>query len=347
LNEINDHQALYDFLGAMRSLSPMHAAAIEASLDLQIDKNTEIPTFYELVGRFRNHLRLRRATNNTIQTSFATLQGETPVESPAGTPASTTGDRPPPKCLCDELHFFSQCPYIVKQIRPKGWVANEQLTKQVEEKMSRNDKIKEAIANARKRANQDIQKAQTAKARQAKQAAELQGETVHQTSDITATTPLGSFAADRGEIEIKDTWILDSGSNLHVCNDRRRFKFERSATKDDKFSAGKTEYSVEAYGSVDITVSTPHGPRTVKLLDVALAPGFLTNTASLDKFTSKGVHWDTQKQCLHADGEIFCYVQRVGNHWALEHSPIPSSTAFASFKSSKEPRADRSAPMER
>jgi hypothetical protein len=344
LNEINDHQALYDFLGAMKSLAPMHAAAVEASLDVQIDKNTDIPTFNEIVGRFRNHLRLRRATSNTTQTSFATLQGESQTDSPTSALALTTRDKPPPKCLCDELHFFSECPYIVKQIRPKGWVANEQLARQVEEKIGRNNKIKEAIANARKRANQDIQKA---KAKQAKQAAELQGETAQQKSDTTATAPLGSFAVDRGEIEIKDTWILDSGSNLHICNDHKRFIFERMATEDDKFSAGKTEYSIEAYGSVNITVDTPNGSRTVKLLDVALAPGFLTNTASLDKFTSKGVHWDTQKQCLYADGEIFCYVQRVGNYWALEHSPSPSSTAFASFKSLKEPRTDRSAPAER
>jgi hypothetical protein len=339
LNEINEHQALYDFLGAMRSLSAMHAAAVEAALDLQIDKDKDIPTFYELVSRFRNHLRLRRATNNTTHTSFATLQGETAPESPAGSPA--TGERPPPKCLCDELHFFSKCPYIVKQIRPKGWVADEQIMKQVEKKMSKNDRIKDAIAAARKRANQEIHKA-----KQAKQASELQGDSA-QTSDATATAPLGSFAADGGEIEIRDTWILDSGSNLHVCNDRKRFNLERKATIDDKFSAGKTEYAVEAYGSVDITVGTPDGPRTVRLLDVALAPGFLTNTVSLDKFTSKGVHWDTQRQCLHADGEVFCYVQRVGNHWALEHSPIPSSTAFASFKSSKEPKPDRTAPVER
>jgi hypothetical protein len=153
--------------------------------------------------------------------------------------------------------------------------------------MGRNDKIKEAIANARKRANQEIQKAQTAKA---KQAAKLQGDTAQQTSDTIATTPLGSFTTNKGEIEIKDTWILDSRSNLHVCNNRRRFKFERTATEDDKFCAGKTEYSVKAYSSVDITISTPHGPRTVKLLNIALASSFLTNTASLDKFTSKGVH---------------------------------------------------------
>ena len=91
------------------------------------------------------------------------------------------------------------------------------------------------------------------------------------------SSKVGSFAAnDHNSDDIRDTWILDSGANLHVCDDRTRFKFERAATEDDSFSAGKTVYPIEAYGSVEITVRIPTGLGTVTLLDVALAPGFLT-----------------------------------------------------------------------
>jgi hypothetical protein len=101
---------------------------------------------------------------------------------------------------------------------------------------------------------------------------------------------LSAFSIDRDSYELKNTWILDSGANAYVYNNRTRFKFERTANKDDKLVAGKTIYQIEAFSSVDITIQSPTGLKMITLLNVALAPGFFTNTASLHCFTSKGVH---------------------------------------------------------
>lgn len=321
------------------------------TLDTLINENsTAIPTLYDVVKKFRNYLRLNRASSKaSTHTAFAILQKENSEDSTTETSIELLkAERTPPKCLCDELHFFSQCPYLIRQQRPKNWVANEQIQKQVEEKMAKSPRVRDVITTARKKANQQHSRAQNSR-NKTKQTSELQEDSSQQQKQTTtATTTLTSFAVDQSNYELRDTWILDSGANSHVCNDRTRFKFERVATEDDKLVAGKAVYSIEAFGSVEITVKTLTGSKTLTLLDVALAPGFFTNTASLHKFTRKGVHWDTEKQRLHANGETFCLVQRVGTHWALEHTPIPSTTAFASsFTSSKDSRSAIEAPAER
>ena len=107
------------------------------------------------------------------------------------------------------------------------------------------------------------------------------------------------FAVDGDSFELQNTFILDSGASSHVCNNPSRFKFERTASHDDVLRAGKTVYSIEAFGTVEITVQTPDGPMAIQLLNVALVPGFLTNTVSLRKFVDKGFNWDTGKQCIY------------------------------------------------
>jgi hypothetical protein len=118
----------------------------------------------------------------------------------------------------------------------------------------------------------------------------------------------------RDSYELKDSWILDSGADAHVCNDLTRFNFDRKASKSDTLISGKTVYQIEAFNNVEITVQSPNGPLLIILAGVALVPGFFTSIASLNRFTSKGVHWDTQDSHLHKDGKTFCTIERVGGH---------------------------------
>jgi hypothetical protein len=73
-------------------------------------------------------------------------------------------------------------------------------------------------------------------------------------------------------------------------------------------------YKIKAFGNVEITVQSPNKPILIILADVALVPGFFTNIASLNHFTSKGVHWDTQGSHLHKNGKTFYTIERVGGH---------------------------------
>jgi hypothetical protein len=98
------------------------------------------------------------------------------------------------------------------------------------------------------------------------------------------------FTVDRNSYKLKDSWILDSGANSHVSNDLTRFKFDRKTNKSDTLILGKTVYQIEAFGTIEITIQSPNGLKPIDLINVTLVPGFFTNIASLNRFTSKGVH---------------------------------------------------------
>ena len=68
------------------------------------------------------------------------------------------------------------------------------------------------------------------------------------------------------------------------------FQKTRDASINDILYAGKTTYQIEAFGIAIITMNMPQGKKKIELLNVALAPGFMTNLVSLDQLNSKGVY---------------------------------------------------------
>jgi hypothetical protein len=227
------------------------------------------------------------------------------------------------------MHSYSRCPYLIEQRRSSGWALNKEIQGNIDEALARSDKLRQIIEDRRQQAA-DWQK-QNQSAKQAPKAPE---------------ETLNTFAIKQKGYKLVNSWILDSGADTHLYNDRTRFKFERMAADDDTLIAGKITYSIEAFGSVEISIQTLNGPRYITLLNVALVPDYFTNIASLDRFISKGVHFDTQNSRLHTTGNTFCTIQRVDKHWVLEYSP-PNPTSNAAFAASNEPRKAISASADR
>jgi hypothetical protein len=176
--------------------------------------------------------------------TFATFQGSlVNLASPLKTSvkASSTlleGSRKPPKCVCNDNHWFANCPYLLELNRASGWSINKDIQAKIDEKLSKNSKLKEQIETSIKRRTQLSSESQTKK--------------LNPLKAVFAT--LSAFIVDRDSYELKDSWILDSGANSHVCNNSTRFNFDQKASKSDRLISGKTEYQIEAFGSVEITV---------------------------------------------------------------------------------------------
>ena len=98
-----------------------------------------------------------------------------------------------------------------------------------------------------------------------------------------------------------DRWILDPGSNVHVCNSiNTGWQQTRESQNDDYVLAGSSSVPVAAWGKVTLTVNTPQGPQKVLITNVALVPGFVTNLLSLSRCSNKGIHFDSGEDCLYS-----------------------------------------------
>ncbi len=120
LLEVQNENPLYDFITAVKGLNPIFAGSYKIALEEKISRNTEIPSIFDLIETFRNHIRINRAVSRApSHTAFATLQEqlliESSTESPQSQPSRTSSYRP---CLCSDRHRYSECSYLNIHARP-------------------------------------------------------------------------------------------------------------------------------------------------------------------------------------------------------------------------------------
>lgn len=217
--------------------------------------------------------------------------------------------------MCGDTHEFNQCLYLMPELRTSGWKPDAKIQKTIDEKLE-NKKLGYAVKNARKTLMKQLAKNDSepstvsgATSSSSEKPPSL-SEATHSSFAVT-----GAFATGRTPSnKLLNCWTLDSGTDIHVSNDPSRFKLSRMAEPDDILMAGKSIYPVEEYEIVDIVAKGPDGPVNIRLLEVALIPGFFTNLVCLNKFMAKGVHWNTEKSRLHQSGVTFCHVEPVGGH---------------------------------
>ena len=110
------------------------------------------------------------------------------------------------RCLCGSVHWYSDCYYLVPEKRPVNWTPKAQTEAIVEEAM-KNQQVKARVEKSLQRS-----KSYSIKSKTTTNAANQEKEIGAFTSIKTSS----SFSAD--SYTIRDSWILDNGSNSHVCN---------------------------------------------------------------------------------------------------------------------------------
>jgi hypothetical protein len=126
-----------------------------------------------------------------------------------------------------------------------------------------------------------------------------------------AISTFTTIPKQEGVYALRDSFILDSASTIHICNNRERLQSLRPATENDSLIAGASRIPIEGFGLVEITLKlTPTSTRKIKLCEVALVPSFHTNIVSLDRLMQRDVHWNTERQELRHKGDVFSIVEK-------------------------------------
>ena len=133
------------------------------------------------------------------------------------------------------------------------------------------------------------------------------------------TYPVQPYNDD--EIQLLHCQLLDPGYclSIHVYNDSSRFKPTHTTISEDDLVSGSTKYNIEAYGTVEITNTTPTGSkRNTTLQQVPLLPSSFTNLMSFSKTIDARIYWDTRKATLfpleHGIQNEFCSLRPHNGH---------------------------------
>ncbi len=146
LPDVQKDRAIYDFLRTIKFIDSAFANIHEILLDEKITENKPIPTIFDLISKFRNHLRLNQETTRSYtHTAFATLNGKAQKE-----PWTR-------ECVCGEIHRFSDCLYLIEALRPSEWTVNDEIQKKIDTKLAKNDWLRDRVEDAQNYVRKRIQ----------------------------------------------------------------------------------------------------------------------------------------------------------------------------------------------
>ena len=263
-------------------------------------------------------------------------------------------------CLCGEQHRYSECNYITPSTRSDGWKGKIAIYKKINKAITSNQRYPNSkkwfqtkfkydgfkVIGNKPNDNDSEGSQPESSTKSSRDDNTSEGDpkgsnfVTHQEKASRGTfTTYHAFTgtASHKDYKLYDSWTLDSGTDVHVCNNELRscFTKTREADENEQLFAGKRAYAIECFGTVNVGVNTPDGPDYITLVNVALAPGFMTNLVSLDLLNAKDVHWNSaDPTVLRKHSEVFCNLERVGGHWVLERH-----TTLAAFATSKKARS--------
>jgi hypothetical protein len=220
------------------------------------------------------------------------------------------------QCVCGGMHLYRDCYYLNESHRPSGWIPWAETLQTVEEKLA---KVK--ILRSQ------IERAKLSVAPVASFSASQTPEPSTPAYLVTITMADYDFpAADVEAYPLRDSFILDFGATIHVCNSRQRLLNLQECYPSEFIYTGSEKISMAGVGAVDINVTCGHVLRTIRLENVAYIPSFDTNVVSLHRFRAKGDHWNTAASQLVFNGSPFCDVITCHGQWVLELNPVPTQT---------------------
>ncbi|KAM4063348.1 GAG-pre-integrase domain-containing protein [Hirsutella rhossiliensis] len=204
------------------------------------DWKTDFPDGIKISEIFERAHRIK-AANNSKGSFGAAFQGK-------GEKSERKEDKPKwsssknadgvPMCVCGEYHRFVDCFYLIKSARPDGWTPDQKVEKKIKEILDSNPWAKKMTEKA-----QDFKKKEMEK----------------------------SFSTGKAVYPLYDSFILDSGSDTHICNNRSRFLDYTAPAEPEELFAGDSQLQILGYGTVRI-----------RLQSLSLTPQALQNRQKKD-----------------------------------------------------------------
>lgn len=132
------------------------------------------------------------------------------------------------------MHLFQDCLYLLERLHPAEWSPDPEIDEKVKNKLKRiSPRTRKTIG----RPQEDTAHANVQKSGGLATETTSEEETASTTAVSTTPKALGSFAAESStkyiNYKFRNPWILDSGTDMHVCNNPTRFKHQKAATDDD------------------------------------------------------------------------------------------------------------------
>jgi hypothetical protein len=108
----------------------------------------------------------------------------------------------------------------------------------------------------------------------------------------------GFFDPNKLNYVLKSSWLLDSGSSIHISHELHRFMNFVKAPKSDCVTIGGGEVPILGYGNVWITMTYQNTKKRVLLKHMAYYYGFISNLIAWNLLKKNEWKWNTNNNVL-------------------------------------------------
>jgi hypothetical protein len=326
LPEVYDNRASIDFLNALKSVD-IHFSENQLDKIQELEEQGEdCPDVLKLLDRFETRRRISPPTKTRSQPAFATLQGKS-LENSKEVNDDTT---PPRACLCGEFHLFIECPYLIELIRRPGWEPDAEKLKKINETIEKRPRLYAAVEAARKKvAARNKDRSQDSKPQERNDnthSIEPESNSAQKRKETSFATSfhISDSYSKLPTYDLHRSFLLDSASTVHICNDFQRFTNYTEAESNDFLIAGNSIVPILGYGTATVYARAPDNSdiHTIRLQNAAYAPTFHTSLISLRRALKGGVRWIIEQSVLSNEIGPICKVFDILDQWVVEYNPI-------------------------
>jgi hypothetical protein len=123
------------------------------------------------------------------------------------------------------------------------------------------------------------------------------------------------------EYKLYNSWTLDNILDIYICNNlgRNEYMETRTVILDNILYSSKIAYQIESFGIIKIIINIPKKKRKLKLGNIILILGFMTNLVFFSLLISKNIYWNSRK-LKHLESynfSDFCYFYANNKYWFL------------------------------
>ncbi|KAI1668028.1 Pol protein [Pyrenophora tritici-repentis] len=283
------------------------------------------PTLEALINRYRRWIATKRTHTKTLG-SFAAKDSTQATQATLAITDTRPNNRP--QCVCGLYHNILEC-YTLNETaegRPEGFRPNRTRLSTVRTAFKDREllkKIKKLYKDNNVRWTFDT--AQNSDRSEKKTENKTENKTDRPTSASRGRRPYADYyyyyISIRVLYQSVTIWIVDPGSNVHICNSTYfNWRTTSNAKSTDVIFAGATSYQVAAWGEVIINVNRGNQKKDILLTHVAYVPGFLTNLFALGRCRRSGIHFDSGRNILYKEriSNVVANLEYSHGHWLLD-----------------------------
>jgi len=301
LPEAQDINPICHFLDAVEKIDPLfcnrwRARISETTLDSSIDAAASLlPSGFKIAQIFREDQLVQK---QAIKGTFA-------VE-------SFQGKEPPKRCILGHQHHSNEeCFTLNPSLRKPGFKIKARATKYIISALEKKPELAKQYAKI------------------IAECKAIQSTDTDDDAPIGACHigwPTGTFACS--SYPLRDSVILDTGSPIHITNNRSRlFNFQEQSS--DWIFSGTGLSNITGSGSMKINVNTPYGKRTFLLRDVMYIEDFHTSLVSHKKLKASGYTWNGETEAISKDGQALFYTFEKFDQYVIEYNEPTAAAVFA------------------